>query len=48
VSLAGRVDGVQSAHGGIAEISVDYSTVIDRHRFDDLDRVFTPGAHTDF
>ena len=42
---------------GIAEISdrfqiqqllFDYSTVIGRHRFDDVDRVFTPDAYTDF
>lgn len=27
---------------------VDYSTAIDRKRFDDLDRVFTPDAYIDY
>ncbi|MDA4110484.1 nuclear transport factor 2 family protein [Mycolicibacterium holsaticum] len=32
----------------IQQLLVDYSTAIDRRRFDDLDRVFTPDAYIDY
>jgi hypothetical protein len=32
----------------IQQLLVAYSTAIDRRRFDDLDRVFTPDAHIDY
>ncbi len=32
----------------IQQLLVDYSTAIDRRRFDDLDRVFTPEAYIDY
>jgi hypothetical protein len=32
----------------IQQLLIDYSTAIDRRRFDDLDRVFTPDAHIDY
>jgi hypothetical protein len=31
----------------IQQLLVDYSTVIDQRRFDDLDKVFTPDAYID-
>lgn len=31
----------------IQQLLVDYSTAIDRRRFDDLDKVFTPDAYID-
>lgn len=31
----------------IQQLLVDYSAAIDRRRFDDLDRVFTPDAYID-
>lgn len=32
----------------IQQLLIDYSTAIDRRRFDDLDRVFTPDAYIDY
>lgn len=32
----------------IQQLLVDYSSVIDQRRFDDLDRVFTPDAYIDY
>jgi len=32
----------------IQQLLVDYATAIDRRRFDDLDRVFTPDAYIDY
>ena len=32
----------------IQQLLIDYSTAIDQRRFDDLDRVFTPGAYIDY
>lgn len=32
----------------IQQLLIDYSTAIDKRRFDDLDRVFTPDAHIDY
>ncbi len=32
----------------IQQLLIDYSTAIDRKRFDDLDRVFTPDAYIDY
>jgi hypothetical protein len=32
----------------IQQLMVDYSTDIDKRRFDDLDRVFTPDAYIDW
>ncbi|MDT5093448.1 MAG: hypothetical protein QOH60_2811 [Mycobacterium sp.] len=32
----------------IQQLLVDYSSAIDQHRFDDLDRVFTPDAYIDY
>lgn len=32
----------------IQQLLVNYSTAIDRRRFDDLDRVFTPDAYIDY
>jgi hypothetical protein len=32
----------------IQQLLVDYSTAIDKRRFDDLDRVFTPDAYIDY
>ncbi|OBG43996.1 hypothetical protein A5672_00915 [Mycobacterium alsense] len=32
----------------IQQLLVDYSTAIDNHRFDDLDKVFTPDAYIDY
>ena len=32
----------------IQQLMVDYSTAIDRRRFDDLDRVFTSDAYIDY
>jgi hypothetical protein len=29
----------------IQQLLVDYSTAIDQHQFDDLDKVFTPDAY---
>jgi hypothetical protein len=31
----------------IQQLLVDYSTAIDKRRFDDLDKVFTPDAYID-
>ena len=31
----------------IQQLMVDYSTAIDRRRFDDLDRIFTSDAYID-
>jgi hypothetical protein len=32
----------------IQQLLIDYSTAIDKRRFDDLDRVFTPDAYIDY
>src|SRR3954463_6605916 len=32
----------------IQQLLIDYSTAIDKRRFDDLDRVFTPDAFIDY
>jgi hypothetical protein len=32
----------------IQQLLIDYSTAIDKQRFDDLDRVFTPDAYIDY
>lgn len=32
----------------IQQLLVDYATAIDRRRFDDLDRIFTPDAYIDY
>lgn len=32
----------------IQQLLTDYATAIDQHRFDDLDRVFTPDAYIDY
>ena len=32
----------------IEQLLIDYSTAIDKRRFDDLDRVFTPDAYIDY
>jgi hypothetical protein len=32
----------------VQQLLIDYSTAIDRRRFDDLDRVFTPDAYIDY
>ena len=32
----------------IQQLMVDYSTAIDRRRFDDLDRIFTSDAYIDY